>query len=257
MCLLAVAWRSNERFPFVFAGNRDEYHGRPTAAAGWWQDAPHVLGGRDLVAGGSWLGISRNGRFAVITNRPDLPAPAESPASRGELVANWLTAADSQSLGALRSTLGSLAPRYGGFSLLTAKLEGDNKGQLQCLSGGNQGGALHYAELDEGITGLSNTEPNKPWPKVDWLKRELAGLLERGNADPEQLFKLLRRDDPVPDTRATGISARPFIIGQEYGTRCSTVITIDTKGCCHFLERRFGPDGLRLGESAFEFMLSS
>ena len=174
MCLLAVGWRCNDRLPFVFAGNRDEYHGRPTAAAEWWQDAPNVLGGRDLVAGGSWLGISRDGRFAVVTNRPDLPAPAQSPLSRGELVANWLTAADSQSPATLRSTLGVLSPRYGGFSLLTGKLAGNNKGQLQCLSGGNQSGPLLYAGLPEGITGLSNTAPDKPWPKLDWLNRELA-----------------------------------------------------------------------------------
>lgn len=257
MCLLAVGWQCNDRLPFVFAGNRDEYHGRPAAAAQWWQDAPNVLGGRDLVAGGSWLGISRNGRFAVVTNRPDLPAPADSPLSRGELVTRWLTAADSQSVEALQSPLEVLAPRYGGFSLLTGKLEADSKGRLQRLSGGNQSDALQYEQLPAGITGLSNTASDKPWPKVTWLNGELARWLETGNTDPEHLFALLRREDPVPDTRATGISTRPFVLGQEYGTRCSTVITIDNKGCCHFLERRFGPNGLTLGESAFEFMLFS
>jgi len=257
VCLLAVGWQCNDRFPFVFAGNRDEYHARPSAAADWWHDAPHVLGGRDLLAGGSWLGVSRNGRFAVVTNRPDLPAPEKSPLSRGELVANWLTADDSQSLGALRSDLEVRASRYGGFSLLAATLGSDSNSKLQCLSGGSQGGPLQYEQIAEGITGLSNTATDKPWPKLTWLNRELAQLLHAGNVDTERLFALLRREDPVPDTRATGVSARPFIIGQEYGTRCSTVITVDDTGYCHFLERRFGPNGLTMGESAFEFMLFS
>jgi uncharacterized protein with NRDE domain len=257
VCLLAVSWRYNHRWPFLFAGNRDEYHSRPAAAADWWQDAPNILGGRDLAAGGSWLGISRNGRFAAVTNRPDLPAPEESRLSRGELVANWLTATDSESVDTLHSTLKVMGPHYGGFSLLTGKLESDNRGELQCFSGGNQSGSLQYAQLQDGITGLSNSPPNKPWPKLTWLNRELARLLETDGANAEQLFELLRREEPVPDTHATGVSARPFIVGQEYGTRCSTIIAIDNNGLCHFLERRFGPNGQTSGESAFEFMLFS
>jgi uncharacterized protein with NRDE domain len=253
VCLLAVGWQCNDKLPFVFAGNRDEYHARPSAAADWWHDAPHVLGGRDLLAGGSWLGISRSGRFAVVTNRPDLSAPDESPLSRGKLVANWLTAADSHSDDELRSALEIRAPRYGGFSLLAATLGRNREGHLQCISGGNQSGPLQYEQLPDGITGLSNTSPDKPWPKLTWLNRELAQLLHAGSADTEQLFALLRREDPVPGTRASGVSARPFVIGQEYGTRCSTVITVNDEGYCHFIERRFGPNGLPMGESAFEF----
>jgi len=257
VCLLAVSWRCNDRWPFLFAGNRDEYHSRPTAAADWWQDAPNILGGRDLTAGGSWLGISRNGRFAAVTNRPDLPAPEESRLSRGELVTNWLTATDSESVDTLHSTLTVNAPNYGGFSLLTGKLGGDNKGTLQCFSGGNQSGPLQYAQLHDGITGLSNSPPDKPWPKLTWLNHELTRLLETDGANAEQIFELLRREEPVPDTHATGVSARPFIVGQEYGTRCSTIIAMDNTGLCHFLERRFGPNGQPNGESAFEFMLFS
>ena len=79
MCLLSLAWQAHADYPLVFVGNRDEYHARPTAAADWWADAPDILGGRDLEAGGSWLGVSKQGRFAVVTNRPDLPAPEVAP----------------------------------------------------------------------------------------------------------------------------------------------------------------------------------
>ena len=94
MCLLSVAWQSSSDFPFIFAGNRDEYHARSSAAAGWWDDQPAILGGRDLVAGGSWLGINKKGRVAVVTNRPDLQAPEQDALSRGELVSGWLASPD-------------------------------------------------------------------------------------------------------------------------------------------------------------------
>ena len=256
MCLLAVAWQIDARFPFVFAGNRDEYHARPSAAANWWPDAPEVLGGRDLQAGGSWLGISRSGRFAVVTNRPELPAPDAAALSRGDLVAQWLKATGKESASGVRASLERTAASYGGFSLLTATLERGSGGKLVQFGGGNQAGALAYDEVSAGVSGLSNTAPDKPWPKLTWLNGELDRLLRTGNVDTEQLFALLRREDPVPGTLAKGVSARPFVIGTEYGTRCSTVITVDAAGLCRFAERRFGPGGKPAGESAFEFLLA-
>lgn len=256
MCLLSIAWQCSAEFPFVFAGNRDEYHARPSAAAHWWDDAPGVLGGRDLVAGGSWLGISHSGRFAVVTNQPVLAAPVLSPLSRGALVADWLKASDGYTASDLQATLDERNSRYGGFNLLTASLERDSTGTLHCFAGGNGSGSLHYEQLAGGIIGLSNTSLTEPWPKLIWLNRELSRLVAAGVDDFEQLFALLQRDEPVPGADSRGVPARPFVKGTEYGTRCSTVITIDRAGHCRFRERRFGAGGAPVGESAFEFVLT-
>jgi uncharacterized protein with NRDE domain len=257
MCLLSVAWQCTEQLPFVFIGNRDEYHARPSAAADWWHDAPDVLGGRDLLAGGTWLGISRSGRFAVVTNIPGLPAPAEGSLTRGALVADWLKPTTSTSAEEFYTELDKSASRYGGFNLLTGTFDRDNTGALHFFAGGYGGGRVQFEQLTAGVTGLSNTSRSAPWPKLTWLNSELSRLMRIKGTDPEQLFALLEKQDPVPDAQAMGVSARPFVSGEQYGTRCSTVITVARNGYCQFFERRFGPGGTPAGQSAFEFTLFS
>lgn len=257
MCLLSVGWQSSSKLPFVFAGNRDEYHSRPSAAANWWQDAPEVLGGRDLQAGGSWLGITRDGRFAVVTNQPRVPTPADTPLSRGSLVAEWLMRDSEIPVAELRSSLEQNNARFGGFNLLIGTLTPNANGVMHCLAGGNDGQRLRYTRLSPGVTGLSNCPSDDPWPKLTWLNQELHHLLKRDETEPEKLFALLQRENPVPDATLTGVSTRPFVRGHEYGTRCSTVITVDQAGRCRFLERRFGPGGQPAGESVFEFALQN
>jgi uncharacterized protein with NRDE domain len=245
MCLLSLAFKTHPDFPLVFAGNRDEYHARESAPANWWPGANTILGGRDLVAGGTWLGISRTGRFGVVTNRPDLPSPDHEALSRGELVTGWLAATN---------TIGELPAhhaRYGGFSLLLA--DGQS---LRLLSGGNGSGAMISRMLKNGVTGLSNTAPDQPWPKLRWLNQQLSEQLAGGKPDIERLMSLLTRAEPVPDAASHGVPATPFVVGEEYGTRCSTVITISGRGECEFVERRFGPGGRSDGESAYSFSLA-
>jgi uncharacterized protein with NRDE domain len=255
MCLLSVAWQPDTAYPFVFAGNRDEYHARPSAAANWWDDAPDVVGGRDLLAGGSWLGMHRDGRFAVVTNRPDLPAPEQGALSRGDLVSAWLR--EPKPVGELITDerLEKDSGRYGGFSLLLGDLQRNESGSLLQLSGGNGLDGLAIQTLPPGITGLSNTAPESPWPKLQWLNNELAKLMTAGQPAADELFAMLQRQTPVPDAPAGGVPATPFVHGSLYGTRCCTVILVDHAGRCQFIERRFGPNGSTAGESTFEFNL--
>ena len=242
MCLLAVAFDSHPDYPLVFVGNRDEYHARPASPADWWDDFPALLGGRDLQAGGTWLAVNRDGQLAVVTNRPDLPAPENNSLSRGELVTGWLN--DDEGL----ASLAAQHERYGGFSLLLTDAAG-----LHVISGGNETGTLEQRDYNAAIVGLSNTALNDPWPKLLWLERELKRTLADRSPDPDELMKLLMRTDPVPDTDETGVPARPFVVGETYGTRCCTVICIDKEGLCRFQERRFGPGGQPAGQSEYTF----
>ena len=250
MCLLSVAWQSSAELPFVFAGNRDEYHARSSAAADWWDNQPAILGGRDLVAGGSWLGVNKSGRVAVVTNRPDLPAPEQDALSRGELVSGWLASPGATNI---IPQLPEHHQRYGGFSLLLGQVNPQLPLQMEQLSGGNGMPMLQRQAVQSGISGLSNTAIESPWPKLSWLNSELEQLVVAGEVTTEQLFALLRRETPVSDGHAGWVATRPFIKGSDYGTRCSTVIIVDQHGLCRFIERRFGPDGIEQGESAFEF----
>jgi len=242
MCLLSIAFNAHPDYPLVFIGNRDEYHARKSAAADWWPTEKQILGGRDLQAGGTWLGINKGGHLGVVTNRPDLPPPEQGPRSRGELATRWLNNKE------LLPDLEQTHSTYGGFSLLLT-----DQSQLTILSGGHGAGALRTSSIAQGITGLSNTATDQPWPKLDWLNAQLEQTLSDGAVGIETLMALLTRTDPVPGAASHGVPATPFVLGDSYGTRCSTVVLIRKDGHCQFTERRFGPGGAAAGESRFEF----
>jgi uncharacterized protein with NRDE domain len=256
MCLLAVAWQSRPGFALVFAGNRDEFHARPATPADWWQDAPHVLGGRDLAAGGSWLALARGGRFAVVTNHRDLrvATPAGAP-SRGALVKDFVAgdAAPEDFVAALMPEAG----RYAGFNLLVGRLAGERA-------------SLWYASnraapraLAPGRYLLSNSTLDVPWPKVEALRARFDAALA-GTPDEAALFAALadratHADEALPDTgldraRERALSAA-HIVTPGYGTRAATVIAVDAGGAARFVERSFGPDGAQVGERRHAFAL--
>jgi uncharacterized protein with NRDE domain len=243
MCLLSAAYKAHPDFPLVFVGNRDEYHARPAQAADWWPE--NILGGRDLEAGGTWLAVNRGGRLGVVTNRPDLPAPAEGARSRGELIPEWLAGND------VAGQLIDNHHAYGGFSLMLIDSE-----VLNLITGGNGAGKLLRTTSGHGIHGLSNTSVDQPWPKLTWLNEQLRSHLAAGAPDREFLLGLLTRTEPVPNAASHGVPATPFIAGDTYGTRCSTVITVDKGRECVFWEQRFGPGGKPTGDSEFTFRLS-
>ena len=249
MCLVVLAFNVHADAPLVVAANRDEFHARPTQDAGWWSDQPDVVGGRDLQAGGTWLGAHRNGRFATITNFRDAATSRGRLRSRGHLVTDFLHGERSPV-----EYLSTITPEdYAGFNLLVT-----DRSQLAYLS--NRGGGLK--ELPAGIYGLSNATLDTPWEKVGRSKSLLGTLLEQGRANETHLLRLLGdmekgpvdevKSDRLPFSIAHAITA-PFIVTPEYGTRCSTIVRVDHDGIWHFLERRFDSGGNTVGESLFSF----
>ena len=251
MCLVAVAWQVHPRYPLILLGNRDEDHQRPTVAADWWPEASEVFGGRDLQAGGSWLGVSRSGRLAVVTNNPlRAPGPAR-PRSRGALVKDWLSG--TSETGDYLEALTREEARYAGFSLLVGTLAGGLEGFI--TPAGTLGSRWR---LPVGISVLANSPRETPAPKVLWLERALATYLhkannEDGRLDPEELLALLARRMPVAapdaDTPMALAGVTPFVTGTDYGTRAATLLLADEQGGWRCIERRFGPGGVPAGES--------
>jgi uncharacterized protein with NRDE domain len=255
MCLILLAHDAHARCRLVVAANRDEFYERPAAPAAWWPDAPEVLAGRDLRGGGTWMGVTRGGRFAAVTNfRDTAPAAPDAP-SRGHLVGGFLRGADSP-----EAYLRALAPRagdYAGFNLLVGEGE-----ELRYF--GNRGGAAR--PLATGVYGLSNALLDTPWPKVERGKAGLAAALAGGgDIDPEALFRVLWDAEPAPDGRLpdTGVGlerermlSSPFIRSPEYGTRASTVLVVGRDGRVSFVERTVVPGRDGWTESAHEFELT-
>jgi uncharacterized protein with NRDE domain len=250
MCLLVFAWQPEADALLVFAGNRDERHARAAAPAGFWQDAPRVLAGRDLEAGGTWLGVTPTGRFAVVTNYREGLNPPRAQRSRGELPAEFLKGGmpPRDYLHELRGR----AQEYGGFSLVF----GDRTGLYYLSNRDPRSGAIA-----PGIHGMSNHLLDTPWPKVQRSKQRLALLLEQDTIAGESLFQLLHDRDAAEDAELpdTGIGqelerqvSAPFVINPVYGTRCSTTLCLRADGGLRFAERRFDPAGERIETRAFQ-----
>jgi uncharacterized protein with NRDE domain len=234
----------------IIAGNRDEYHARPAAAADWWPDASDVYAGRDLVAGGSWLGVSRSGRIALVTNHPGRPPAPQHTASRGHLVRDFL--AGEVPAARYVASVHQAADRYAGFCLLA--------GTTDALHGAVSptGGHPSPWRLQEGVWAISNSPLEAPWPKAGYLEARMEDLLQAPELDMERLFDLLARRDPVGDTpdQASArerIRRTPFVVGEDYGTRAATVIIVASNGRCRVAERRFDRTGRLTGESRVEF----
>lgn len=256
MCLILVAWQAHPEFPFVLAANRDEFFARRSASADFWTDQPQLLAGRDLEAGGTWLGMTRSGRFAALTNFRDPGSHKPQAPSRGKLVADFLTGdAD------IDAYLDTLNPaEYNGFNLLLGAGAGQNR-QLVAFS--NISNKRHT--LAPGVYGLSNHLLDTPWPKVGAGKTALAAALT-ALPDESRLSGLLRDDTVHPDQAlpATGVSlewerllSAAFIHSPDYGTRCSTVIKIDAKHTASFDEQTWLPDGHAGARRRFRFTLAT
>ena len=242
MCLILVALNQHERYPLIIAANRDEFYDRPTRRAGFWSDVPDLVAGRDLKSGGTWLGMTRGGAWAAVTNYRE-PARDESASlrTRGDLVRNYLEnrlpAPD------YAVAVEKHADDFAGFSLLLGHLQG----------------ATYISNRDpcpralvNSLFGLSNGALDEAWPKVERGKHGLQTILCQPRIDTEELFALLadRTEAAIDELPDTGIGTErekllspAFIIGSEYGTRSSTVVIVDSDGRATFVERTFnGPD---------------
>jgi uncharacterized protein with NRDE domain len=252
MCLLVLAWKTHPRYRLVLAGNRDEFHDRAAAPLNWWQDDPRILGGRDLKAHGTWLGVARSGRFGIVTNYRDLQAPVDNAPSRGNLVPRFLTGATSPK--EFLDDLRGAALRYSGFNLLV--------GGTRALYYFSNRGPKTPTALAPGIHGLSNHLLDTPWPKLSRTRERFAKLLAEPDIQSEDLFAMLsdREQAPVDNLPSTGLPAdwervvsAPFIVNERYGTRCSTLLLVERNGRTVLQERRFDATGVQSGTSRFEF----
>ncbi len=235
----------------MLAANRDEFYERPTASAQFWTDAPQVLAGRDLVQSGSWLGVTRTGRLAAVTNFRD-PNQPKGAVSRGNLVGDFLRGTDSVSeyLNKVENT----AENYTGFNLLVGDF-GPEHAELAYFS--NRGTGVKI--LDAGIYGLSNALLDTPWPKVVQGKENLAKIVEKNvECSPNPLFELMQTSFPAEDKYLpeTGIGLERerilsacFIETPIYGTRCSSVILIGYDNSISFSEASFHPSVDRMNET--------
>ncbi|MHC8397498.1 NRDE family protein [Pseudomonas sp. LB3P93] len=243
MCLIVFAWRPGHAQPLIVAANRDEFYARPSLPLAQWPEAPQVHAGRDLEAGGTWLGIGANGRFAALTNIRD-PHQPPSRKSRGELVAGFLLGdmpIDDYLSDVVRRSL-----EYAGFNLLIG-----NANELWHFNAR----ASEAVMLPPGVYGLSNAGLDTPWPKLLKARAALEEVLE--DPQPEALLALL--NDPqtapfaeLPDT-GVGLATETllssvFIASPTYGTRASTALIVQADGTRHMVERSFGPYGGHLGE---------
>lgn len=256
MCLIAFAFAPGTRVPLRLAANRDEFHARPAAPLASWTDAPDIVGGRDLEAGGTWLAVHRRGRVAAVTNvrDPALKVPADAP-SRGRLVRDALECDD------LSAWLERMAAgegwRYAGFNLLA----GDGE-RLWHLHRGR--GQLLLTPVAPGTHGLSNASLDTPWPKLIRVRQALQHALAPPHWPVRMLEALgdtaIADDAHLPDT-GVGLAlerqlSAPFILGEHYGTRAMTWLEWDAEARrVHLGERRFGPEGVSLGESELSVAL--
>ncbi len=248
MCLIALALDAHPQYALVLAANRDEFHRRPSAPASYWDDAPQIFGGRDLQSHGSWLALARDGRWAAVTNVRRMIPPDPNAPSRGRLIAHYLR--DAQSAAGYGAELQSDADRYAGFNLLLGDADG-----VWYLS--NHDG-FHRTRLTAGVHAVSNAALDTPWPKLVALREHLRTWCARGDTEREPLLEALASDTVADDAALpdTGVGAEmerflapAFIRGATYGTRASTVLTIDRAGHAHFTERRFGPNGAPSGQT--------
>jgi uncharacterized protein with NRDE domain len=247
MCLVVFAWQADPRFPLILAANRDEQHGRPTVPMSWWADRPDVLAGRDLQAGGTWLAVSRRGRFATVTNYREHQRPAPGLDSRGSLVTDFV-ASEAAAGDYLRGIAGE---RYAGFNLLV----GD-------------GDALWYAsnrgdgpvQIEPGIYGLSNASLDTPWWKLIRARESLRDLVAEGAASESTLLRLLADRETAPASsiepgdlpfEIARAESAPFIVNEIYGTRCTTTMLWASDGSIDVAESRFDPSGRSAGRSAY------
>ena len=237
MCLIVVGWRVHSDYPLVIAANRDEFYARPTASLGRWPDAPEIIGGLDLEAGGTWLGISESGRFAAVTNVRE-PGMAKGAYSRGELTRGFLTARSSAEECAAKID----GDQFSGFNLLL----GDGDMLVYCS---NRDGRPR--SLAPGIYGMSNHVLDSPWPKLVTARQRFAEALPR-LPDESAFFELLADQTIVADENlpSTGVPlewerllSAIFVKSESYGTRASTLVWQDADGNITVHENSFGPNG--------------
>ena len=239
MCLILFAHKAHPKYKLIVAANRDEFYARPTQPADYWEENPNILAGKDLEAGGTWLGINRIGKVSLLTNFRDLKNIKSEAPSRGHLVSDFLKS-DTQPKQYL-DQIETIGDQYNGFNLIC----GDWNNLYYY---GNYQNEVH--KIESGIHGLSNALLDTPWPKVVKGRANLEKVMQQELIEPEQLFELLYDDQKAGDAHLpdTGVGyelekmlSPLFIKSENYGSRCSTVLLVDLDDQITFAERTYNP----------------
>ena len=250
MCLIVIAWQIHPEYPLIVTANRDEYYQRPTATAQQWKSPSDILAGRDLQAGGTWLGVTQGGKFAAVTNYRE-GVEQTTPKSRGDLTTGFLK--DNLDAGQHAEKVIEAGDQYNGFNLLL----GEDNQLIYCSNRHSE-----IQRLSPGIYTLSNELLDSPWPKAIHAKEVLTPLLKKTPINIDEIINCLHRRDPFPDEHLpdTGIGIEmermlspPFIVSKDYGTRCTTVVLKDRKGNTHFVEQNYLEDGSYGERKEFKF----
>lgn len=240
MCLVLIALDAHPDYPLVVAANRDESHHRPAQGLHWWSDRPGVAGGRDALAGGTWMAVRADGRFGAVLNDARVPRPAGA-ASRGELVPEFLDAADAAD--AVES-MHARAAAYAGFHFVAV-----DGGHGWCVSQA----LAEPRVLARGIHGLDNDGLDAASPRLEHARARFDEVLARGPATQSLLALLADGADPGP---GSGDRRPVFVRGDDFGTRCSTVLRLDVDGHAELVERRFDAAGQCHDQRRLEWALA-
>lgn len=250
MCLIIFAWQYHPDYPLIVVANRDEYYQRSTEPAHSWEQPKGIVAGRDLTAGGTWLGITPEGRFSAVTNYRE-GLKEEAPCSRGDLTTNFLKSGISAEQYAQETI--DRGDQYNGFNLLI----GSNDQLIYCSNRHSE-----IKPLPAGIYSLSNQLLDSPWPKALHVKEAFAPLLKTNSLDIDQMINCLQRREPFADELLpnTGVGIElermlspPFIVSPDYGTRCTTVVLRNKKGETMFVEQSYQQDGSAGERNSFYF----
>ncbi len=242
MCLIVFSWQENKQYPLILLGNRDEFYQRPTAPADYWEGKDdHILAGKDLQAGGTWLGMNKQGKFTTITNYRDLLNIKENAPSRGDLTAEYLRS--DLGPGDYLKSIHSSIDQYNGFNLLVGTPE-----ELWYLN--NVDGNIQ--QLKPGIYGLSNAVLDTEWPKTKAAKEKFTTAIQGGASAPEELLPLLYDTTTADDKELpkTGVPlewerklSAMFIQSEDYGTSITSLLKIDREQKLHFTEKTHAVGG--------------
>ena len=254
MCLIVFANNVHPKYKLIFAANRDEFYNRPSEQADYWTEHPDLLAGKDLQAGGTWMGITKQGKFAAITNFRDLKNQRTDTPSRGNLTLDFLTSdiSPDEYFNKLKPTLNN----FNGFNLLLGSVD-----ELFYFSNKTEG----LQKLEVGIHGISNALLDTPWPKVERSKRHLQSLIQQEDINAWEVIAILKdsliaKDEELPDTGAgldlERMLSPVFIKSEKYGTRCSSVVMVDSDNNVKFVEKFFF-DGIgNFSNKEYKFTIS-
>ena len=253
MCLIFISFQYHPKYKLIVAANRDEFYNRKTAAANYWSDHPQILAGRDLEAGGTWLGMSTSGKISMLTNYRDLKNINPAAPSRGQLVSDYLKS--SITAQAYMQGIESDGKRYNGFNLIVGNPE-----ELWYYSNYRNG----ITKLAPGFYGISNHLLESPWPKVLIGKQKISPAFQKNDIDPDRVFEILyddhiADDDQLPDTglpleRERALSSM-FIKTSNYGSRCSTLVLVDASNEVLFAERVYDLETFNYKTNTFRFSI--